>query len=516
MQEVIDLILSYARAVWMKRWYALGIAWLVCLVGWALVMRLPDQYEASARVNIDTQSFLKPLLRGLTFSTSPTQQIQLMVSTLLSRPNLEKIARMTDLDLQVKTDQEMDQLLGELKDNIKLLKESRQDLYVIKFEHEDRDVAKRVVQAVLTLFVENTLGENRQESVTAKRFLDAEIKEYEQRLKDSEQRLVDFKRKNLSYLSSGGSDYYQRLQAAMGNVESSKLMLTEAKRQRDSIREQIEDQEEELSFVFDLGGTDSVSTYDRRIEALQSNLDAMFLKYTDKHPDVITLKAQLSELEEKREEELAARAESGSAENENPVLQSLKLSLGNAQSQVAALMARVKAHEQKVTDLQKLVHTIPAVEAELSDLDRDYDVVKRKHQELLQRREQATITAKASQASDDIEFKVIDPTRVPFEPSGPPRIIYMSGVLVGGLALGLGFSLLLVILKPTFSSIRMLALSTGLPILGSVSMVQDSLQISRSRRHLFLFFSLSFLLLIAYSALLLYQLLFVFKAAPLF
>ena len=515
MQEVIDLILSYARAVWMKRWYALAVAWLVCVVGWALVMRLPDQYEASARVNIDTQSFLKPLLRGLTFSTSPTQQIQLMVSTLLSRPNLEKIARMTDLDLQVKTDQEMDHLLEELKDNIKLLKESRQDLYIVKYANEDREVAKRIVQAVLTLFVENTLGENRQESVTAKRFLDAEIKEYEQRLKDSEQRLVDFKRKNIGYISAGGNDYYQSLQAAMGNVESAKLLLTEALRQRDSISEQIEDQEEELSFVFDIDSSDSASSYDRRIEALEANLDAMFLKYTNKHPDVITLKAQLSELEAKREEELSARAEMGTVENENPVLQSLKLSLSNAESQAAALRARVKAYEDKVADLQKLVHTIPAVEAEMSDLDRDYSVIKRKHQELLSRREQASITAKASQASDEIEFKVIDPARVPFEPSGPPRIIYMSAVLAGGLMLGFGFALFLVIIKPTYSSIRMLALMTGMPILGAVTYVQDRVQISRNRRQLFIFFSLSFLLLIAYSALLLYQLLFVLQSAPL-
>jgi protein tyrosine kinase modulator len=509
MQDIIDLALSYLRAVWMRRWFALAIAWVVCIVGWAVVMKMPNQYEASARINIDTQSFLKPLLRGLTFSTSPNQQIQLMVTTLLSRPNLEKIARMTDLDLSVKTDQEMDELLEDLKGNIRLGKQGRgQDLYTVSFQDESRDVAKRVVQAVLTVFVENTLGENRQESVTAKRFLDSEIKEYEQRLKDSEARLVEFKRKNLDYISTGGSDYYQRLQKAMGDVESSRLILTEAIRQRDSIKEQIEDQEDELSFVFEFSDTESSSTYDHRIAALQANLDGMFLKYTDKHPDVVTLKSQLTDLEAKRDEELSARAESGSMETENPVLQSLKLSYGNAKSQVAALRARVNAYGKRVEKLQQLVHTIPAVEAQMSDLNRDYAVVKRKHQELLTRREQAQITQKASQASDDIEFRVVDPARVPFEPAGPPRIIYMTAVLLVGVVIGIAVSLLLALLKPAYSSVRMLALTTGLPVLGTVSLVEKPQQIKINRRYLYLFISCGFLLLTSYSTLLLFQLLF--------
>lgn len=505
MQEIIDLIIYYARAIWLKRWYALGVTWFVCIVGWAVVMRLPDVYQASARVHIDTQSFLRPLLRGLAFSTSSNQQVDLMVTTLLSRPNLSKIARITDLDLTAKTDKEMDELLEGLKNGIELLRVDRQDLYEISYAHENRDIAKRVVQAVLTVFVENTLGENREESVTARRFLDAEIKEYEQRLKDAEARLVEFKRRNVGHLSEPGNDYYQRLQASMSEVESAKLQLIEAKRQRDSIEEQIEDQEEELSFIFDQSGTEASSIYDQRIAAIESRLDEMFLKYTDKHPDVITLKSQLEDLREKREEDLSNRSEV--IDQENPVMQSLKLSLSQAQANVAALEARVKSYESRVENLQKLVYTIPAIEAEMADLNRDYSVVKSKYQDLLSRREQASISQKASQASDDIEFKIIDPTRVPFEPSGPPRILFASGVLVAGLAIGVAFALLLVLIRPTFASAKMLALQTGLPVLGSVGYIQFEGEESRYRKKTLAFFGLLFLLLVVFSGLLLFQLL---------
>ncbi len=505
MQEIIDLVIYYARAIWLKRWIALVVAWLVCIVGWAVIFKLPDQYQASARVHIDTQSLLKPLLRGLTFSTSANQQVNLMVTTLLSRPNLEKVARMTDLDLTARTDQEMDELLDDLKDSIELARVDRQDLYKISYTHEDREMAKRVVQSVLTVFVENTLGENREESVTAKRFLDAELKEYEQRLKESEARVVEFKRKNVGYLSGVGNDYYQRLQQSMGELESAKLVLIEAKRQQESIEEQIEDQEEELSFIFDQTSSEGSTIYDSRIAALETRLDEMFLKYTDKHPDVITIKSQIEDLKDKREEELSKRSDV--VDQENPVMQSLKLSLSQAEAQVAALEARVSSHRSKVENLKKLVHTIPAIEAEMADLNRDYGVIKKKHQELLNRREQASITQKASQASDDIEFKVIDPTRAAFEPSGPPRILYMSAVLVAGLALGVGAALLLVLIKPTFASVRMLALQTGMPVLGAVAYVRTEEQFKAQRRYTYLFLGAAFMLLVVFSSLLLYQLL---------
>ena len=200
-------------------------------------------------------------------------------------------------------------------------------------------------------------------------------------------------------------------------------------------------------------------------------------------------------------------------EQENPVMQSLKLSLSQAEAQVAALTARVKSYEKRVEDMQKMVHTIPAIEAEMADLNRDYDVVKGKYNELLTRREQATISQKASQASDDIEFKVIDPTRVPFEPSGPPRVLYASAVLLAGIAVGVGFALLLVLIRPTFASAKMLALQTGLPVLGTVGYVQHDYDIRSAKRRIILFAGLAFLLLAVFSGLLLFQLLTVGQAS---
>ncbi|MCB1766023.1 MAG: chain length determinant family protein, partial [Candidatus Competibacteraceae bacterium] len=164
MQEIIGQLLDYLRGIWRNRWYAMVCAWIICLIGWAVVYRMPDQYQASARVFVDTQSVLRPLLQGLAVTVNPDAQIGLMTRTLLSRPNLEKIARNADLDIRAQDTDALEDLLNSLQKHIGLASAGRENLYTITFTDRDPQVAKKVVQAVVTVFVENLLGETRQDT----------------------------------------------------------------------------------------------------------------------------------------------------------------------------------------------------------------------------------------------------------------------------------------------------------------------------------------------------------------
>ena len=101
MRELYEQILTYLGGIWRYRWFMMLVIWLVCIVGWSVVYQLPDKYQSSARVHVDTQSMLKPLLRGLTITTNSSQRVQLVTRTLLSRPNLEKLfLKLTGHDLR--------------------------------------------------------------------------------------------------------------------------------------------------------------------------------------------------------------------------------------------------------------------------------------------------------------------------------------------------------------------------------------------------------------------------------
>src|SRR5246127_4738406 len=98
MQELVEQLLAILRGMWQRRWFGLGVAWLAAVIGAVVVFRLPDKYEASARVYVDTQSLLQPLMAGMAVTSDAGQQGAILSRILLSRPNLEKIIRKSDLD----------------------------------------------------------------------------------------------------------------------------------------------------------------------------------------------------------------------------------------------------------------------------------------------------------------------------------------------------------------------------------------------------------------------------------
>src|SRR5512147_1880318 len=111
MNELLQQVLTYLRGMWQRRWIGLAAAWIAAIVGVAVVYRIPERFEASARVYVDTESLLKPLLAGLTIQPNVDQQVLLMSRTLISRPNVEKLVRMADLDLKVKSNKDREDLI---------------------------------------------------------------------------------------------------------------------------------------------------------------------------------------------------------------------------------------------------------------------------------------------------------------------------------------------------------------------------------------------------------------------
>ena len=214
MQELLAQVFTYMWAVWRRRWVALAVTWVVAIAGWLWVWQMPEAYVASARVYVDTNSILRPLLRGLTVQPDIQQRVSMMSQTLLSRPNLEKLMRMTDLDLEANTETQKNKILGDLSEAISLTGDRRNpSLYSIRVQDPDRDTARRVAQSLITVFIESSLGSKRAESSGAQSFLEEQIAEYEERLVAAENRLARFKQENVDVLQGRG-DFYATLQAA--------------------------------------------------------------------------------------------------------------------------------------------------------------------------------------------------------------------------------------------------------------------------------------------------------------
>jgi len=483
MREIYELFLNYVKGVWRYRWIMMLVAWLVSIVGWGVVYQLPDKYKSSARVHVDTQSMLQPLLRGLTISTNTGQRVKVVTRTLLRRPNLEKLARMTDLDLVALTPEDMEQLLDGLGSDISISSTREQDLYTISYSNSDRDLAKRVVQSLLTIFVESTLGESREETDNAQAFVEQQIKVYETKLEQAEMRLAEFKRTHVGMMPGSSQDYYGQLQTAKSELQQAVLGLSEAEKQREQMELQMEDDEDSYLMYSELQPGEG-SVLDLRIQGLVERMDELLLRYTEKHPDVIEIARLISDLEEKRDEERLLMDEMDVGPAGNPLYQQQKMQLSQADATVASLQTRVEEYKRRVSELQAMVDNVPTIEAELKQLDRDYGIHQQNYKALLSRRESANIAEQAEISGDQLRFRVVDPPRVPLHPSSPDRPLLMTGVLLGSIVIGAALALFMFMLRPTFDSSRKVMEVLGRPVLGGVSMIYNHEWSSKHRNAL--------------------------------
>lgn len=484
LQHTLIQILDYVKGVWIKKRYVIIFSWLLCPVGFLYVASLPDVYSSKAQVFVDTRSVLQPLLRGLAIQTNPDQEIQMMAKTLLSRSNVEKIARESDLDITTSTEEEFDALVTELSKDIRLQSTGRDNIYNISFENKSPSVAQRVVQETLDLFVEGALGNNRKDTDTAGRFLNEQISEYETRLSESEQRLADFKRRYNDILPLAGT-YYASLQGLNEELEATRLQIKQTQQQAESLKKQINNAKRSDSFgVIDADEPALRTRYDDRIKNLEEELDQLKLRFTELHPDVIETTTLLESLEASRKKEIEAFLSSNDDDKNQPLTElnrEIKLEASRLESQIASLRVKEADVERKVAELESKVDLIPQIEAESSALNRDYGITKRKYEELLSRRESADLSRRADVSAEDLQFRIIEPPLLPKRPSGPNRLIFYTAVLIIGFGTGISVAFIISQLTPVLVRPKQLLSISDYPIWGTVTHL-DIVKISNTNR----------------------------------
>lgn len=463
--EAVRLIINqYAASTWRHRWAALGVAWLICGLGWLAVIMLPSQYEASTRVAVNADAVLTPLLRGLAVDDATATQLDLMQRTLLSEPNIDKLISKTDLELAVNSPAARQNLVHKLATDIKILPEGH-GIFSITYRNSNPKLAYSVVQTLLSIFIETTTGANQADMQNAQRFLQRQISSYEQQLRDAEKRRADFRAKYVDILpdATGGSS---RLQQARQAVSSLTSQLQDAILRRDAVQKELSTTPSSLMAEFGSvsggGGMSPLAQAEQRLQMLR-------LQYTDSFPDVIAQKQVVQSLRAGGGGSGAAAGPQGRPE-ENHIYGELKLKLVDAETTVASLQRQVHDATVERDRLESIARAAPGVEAEYANLDRDYNVIKKAYEDLLGRRESTNISEAADTSANKIKLQVINPPQLPRSPISPNRLLLMSGVLVAGLGGGVALAFMLAQFDNSFRLVDDLR-SLGLPVLGGISML---------------------------------------------
>jgi polysaccharide chain length determinant protein (PEP-CTERM system associated) len=505
LQQTIQLMLDYIRGIWIRKRYLIICSWLICPLGFAYVANLPDVYESRAQVFVDTRSMLAPLLVGISIYTNPEQEVQMMAKTLLSRTNVEEIAREADLDITVTTDAQYEALIAGLTNSIKMRSTGRDNIFTISYAAERPQLARKVVQETLDLFVEGSLGNNRRDSDTATRFLDEQIAEYEARLSEAEQQRANFQREHADVLPLQGS-FHSNLRNINEQLNQTRLAIREAQQQAISLQARLVGQRtstDSFSVRDDESAPMITTRYDSRIRGLEEKLDELQLRFTELHPDVIETNTLLESLQASRDREIQAflnQEDTGQAPL-NPLNQEITLEISKLEGQVASLRVREADFISKIEDLQTKIDLVPQIEAEGMSRNRNYDIVKQKYEELLTRKESADISNRADASSEDLQFRIIQPPLAPPEPTGPNRFIYYTGILLVGFGAGIAIAFLLSQVTPVLVRGQQLTAMTGFPILGAVTHLQMGDVKKRNRLRMLIFIASSSAILFMYSVL---------------
>lgn len=475
MDQLLGQILTELRGAWRFRWLAMFVCWLVAMGGIAVVLLLPDEYEARAQVYVDSNDPLLTTNRGLTDNAQ--LKVHYVRRMLLSTPNLEEVSRKTDLDLRAPTPQAFQALITSLQRNIQVAAAGsggfEANLYNIVYRDKDRNIAERVVQVLLNSFQQQSLEGDLRDDMQALGFLDNQMAEYRRRLEEAENRVADFRRRHGGITGATGDGFFGRLATLQEQLRQVRTDLRIALEKRNSLSAQVS-ASGSSDGQGDSVGASSLMELENQVVMTEKQLDELRLRYTDEHPSVISSRETLAALQgrlERRRQELGPLIGTGTG---GAVVENVRIALTQAEIEVTELRGRERDLEQRVAELQQKVDVAPQLEAELAGLNRDHSVLRNQYESLLQRREALSFDIDRKRQGRQLEFRIIEPPLAPDEPVAPDRLRLVLVVLAAALGAGGGVAFLLHQMRPVYVSGDAVYQDLQVPVLGTVSMVWTS------------------------------------------
>ncbi len=476
MTNIYEEVRIALYGIWHRRWLALAIAWGVCLLGWLVVATVPNSYESKARIFVQIDDVLSDQI-GI--GGDRKRDIERVRQTLTSSVNLEKVVRATRLGDKVTSDKQMESTVLGLAKNIKVV--SQQDnLFEISAssgsggftDTENAKLAQDIVQKMIDIFREENLAGGRGEMTDTLAFMDQQLADRQKDLESAEQKRQEFESKNATMMPGSGG-LTGKIEGARSELRGVESDLLAAQSAVASISGQLSGTPPTIMVPGAQGGAKG------SLAQAQSDLGSMRARgLTDSHPDVIALKAQIASLSR------AASSEGGPSGAPNPAYSSLQSLKADREASLIALQSRKASLQQEISQFTAQQYGEPAIAAEASRINRDYDVLKENYDKLLRDREQLRLRGQVESERDAVKFEVIDPPTTPRSPAAPDRPMLLMLVLIVGVGAGCGAAFAVGQLRSTYSTTGQLERATGMQVLGSVSLTMTRTARSLYWKHL--------------------------------
>lgn len=493
MNDILLKAREIALGVRTRKWLVLAVAAALAVLGSVVVTIIPERFEATARVYVDTQTVLKPLMKDIAAQPDIDQQVAMLAKTLISRPHVERLLSSPSLSSEQFTPKQFDTEVDRLMTAIKLELVGK-NLYAVSYKDVKPARAKVIVQELVNLFVQSGQVDKQRDSEDARRFIDEQIQVLEGKLSLAETKVKDFKLRNFGMTGTSNQDYFVRVSELSEEIAKLRLSLSAAEHTRDALKRELSSEDPQLPADAGITAGAVPTELDSRIDTQKKLLDDLLRRYTDEHPDVVSTRRTIAQLERQKRADADALRSSGSPSKghaaTSPVYQKIRVSLAEAEAQVASLRAQLGLQHARLEETRSKAGKIPVVEAELAQLNRDYDVLRKNYEQLVARRESASIGVSLDQSQQLTDFRIVEPPRVSPKPAFPARTFLAALMLILPSLLSVAAVAVMEQLSPKFNQTKDLMNEVGRPVLGTVGMFKSASELVRAKRQRIVFASL--------------------------
>ena len=471
--HALDYLSVFRRRKW---WLVVPIVASIA-IGALLVRYLPKQYRASATVAV-AASGVSPSLVGQSAPFDNEERLRAISQQLLSASTLARVAREERLG-------DDDAVIARLRsavtitvpDPVATTNEPRHlDSFIVSYADADPSRTQRIANRLASVFVDESSKTREQRAGQTSAFIANQLTASQARLADLEARLRHAKESHIGQLPEQTQANLQTLSGLRQQLDANSTALRGEQDRLSMIERQIEAMKQGASDVLIAprpGSPSGDMSPEARVAALQRELAAARLSYTDKHPEVVRLT-----------DELATARREAAADHQRPASDRVaQLQTDPAFRQLAGdrEMSRLRVRElshaeadirRQIGVYQARVESAPMVEQQLSSVQRDFDLEKQQYADLSSKLHAATMAESVERNRRGEQFTVLYAAAYPSDPIKPVPLRVMLMAIVVGICLGAALTLGREYLDRSVHNVRELRDELDLPVLGEVARIQ--------------------------------------------
>ena len=502
-------------AIWSRRKWLAILAFAVPLTAaFSIIAFVPNIYRSTATVLVDRQQIPEKFVSSTVTSALETR-FHTISQEILSRSRLEALITRFNLYPDLRKSQQFEDVIERMRRDIKLelksvdVKGQRGEAtvaFAIGYQGNDPATVALVANTLASFYIEENLKARERQATGTAEFLKVQLADTKSQLDSQEQKVSGFKRKHMGELPQQMDQNLltlERLHAQLRLNADNQLRATERIQQLSSqlaeaesllTQQAYQSQNANGAVVVGPGETPD----EARLRQKEQELATLQRQATDRHPDVIALKAEVEALRREVAEARRARAEGKANEPKTdkpemkaatsaagaqltPYVLRLKEALNEAQADRKVLKSEEARLRDGIASYQTRVENVPRREQEFIELSRDYESKRELYQSLMKRYEEALLAESMEQRQKGEQFRVLDPAIPRPEPSAPNRPRMLLIALVASLGLALGAVLLAEQFDTSFHTVDDLRGFSPVPVLVSIPRILTEGDVSRGR-----------------------------------